>query len=124
MLMILSSVTVYAADGSTEPQQTGGYTLTVNVAGEGSVEVAGEGVTETSDNVYSVLPGTTVTIAPAPGEGMQLSGITLDGVIQSESFLMPDHDAVLDITFEAVPQPANVEEDNETVEAKPEPETT
>ena len=24
---------------------------------------------------------------------------------------MPDHDAVLDITFEAVPQPANVEED-------------
>lgn len=122
MLMILSSVTVFAAD-DTEPQQTGGYTLTVNVTGEGSVEVTGEGVTETSDNVYSVLPGTTVTIAPAPGEGMQLSGITLDGEMQSESFLMPDHDAVLDITFEAVPQPINVVEDSGSVETTPEPET-
>ena len=123
MLMILSSVTVFAAD-DTEPQQTGGYTLTVNVTGEGSVEVTGEGVTETADNVYSVLSGTTLAVVAVPAEGMQLSGIALDGVIQSESFLMPDHDAVLDITFEAVPQPANVEEDNETVEAKPEPETT
>ena len=123
MLMILSSVTVYAADDNADTQQTG-HTLTVNVAGEGYVEVNGEGITESADNSYSVPPATTVTVTAAPGEGMQLSGITLDGVIQSESFLMPDHDAVLDITFEAVPQPANVEEDNETVEAKPEPETT
>ena len=123
MLMILSSVTVYAADDNADTQQTG-HTLTVNVAGEGYVEVNGEGITESADNSYSVPPATTVTVTATPGEGMQLSGITLDGVIQSESFLMPDHDAVLDITFEAVPQPANVEEDNETVEAKPEPETT
>ena len=123
MLMILSSVTVYAADGNTDTQPTG-HTLTVNVAGEGYVEVNGEGITVSEDNSYSVPPATTVTVTATPGEGMQLSGITLDGVIQSESFLMPDHDAVLDITFEAVPQPANVEEDNETVEAKPEPETT
>lgn len=122
MLMILSSVTVYAADDNADTQQTG-HTLTVNVAGEGYVEVSGEGITESADNSYSVPPATTVTVTATPGEGMQLSGITLDGVIQSESFLMPDHDAVLDITFEAVPQPANVEEDNETVEAKPEPET-
>lgn len=122
MLMILSSVTVYAADDNADTQQTG-HTLTVNVAGEGYVEVNGEGITESADNSYSVPPATTVTVTATPGEGMQLSGITLDGVIQSESFLMPDHDAVLDITFEAVPQPANVEEDNETVEAKPEPET-
>lgn len=123
MLMILSSVTVYAADDNADTQQTG-HTLTVNVAGEGYVEVNGEGITESADNSYSVPPATTVTVTATPGEGMQLSGITLDGVIQSESFLMPDHDAVLDITFEAVPQPANVEEDNETVDAKPEPETT
>lgn len=123
MLMILSSVTVYAADDNADTQQTG-HTLTVNVAGEGYVEVNGEGITVSEDNSYSVPPATTVTVTATPGEGMQLSGITLDGVIQSESFLMPDHDAVLDITFEAVPQPANVEEDNETVEAKPEPETT
>lgn len=123
MLMILSSVTVYAADDNADTQQTG-HTLTVNVAGEGYVEVNGEGITVSEDNSYSVPPATTVTVTSTPGEGMQLSGITLDGVIQSESFLMPDHDAVLDITFEAVPQPANVEEDNETVEAKPEPETT
>ena len=123
MLMILSSVTVYAADDNADTQQTG-HTLTVNVAGEGYVEVNGEGITESADNSYSVPPATTVTVTATPGEGMQLSGITLDGVIQSESFLMPDHDAVLDITFEAVPQPANVEEDNKTVEAKPEPETT
>ncbi len=123
MLMILSSVTVYAADDNTDTQPTG-HTLTVNVAGEGYVEVNGEGITESADNIYSVLPATTVTVSVSQGEGMQLSGITLDGVIQSESFLMPDHDAVLDITFEAVPQPTNVEEDNETVEAKPEPETT
>lgn len=123
MLMILSSVTVYAADDNADTQQTG-HTLTVNVAGEGYVEVNGEGITESADNSYSVPPATTVTVTATPGEGMQLSGITLDGVIQSESFLMPDHDAVLDITFEAVPQPANVEEDNETVETKPEPETT
>ena len=106
MLMILSSVTVYAADGNTDTQPTG-HTLTVNVAGEGYVEVNGEGITVSEDNSYSVPPATTVTVTATPGEGMQLSGITLDGVIQSESFLMPDHDAVLDITFEAVPQPAS-----------------
>ena len=122
MLMILSSVTVFAAD-DTEPQQTGGYTLTVNVTGEGNIDVTGDGVTETADNAYSVHPGTPVDVVATPEEGMQLSGISLDGVMQSDTFLMPDHDAVLDITFEAVPQPANVEEDNEPVEANPEPET-
>lgn len=119
MLMILSSVTVYAADNNTDTQPTG-HTLTINVAGDGNVEVNGEGVTESADNSYSVPPETTVTVTATPGEGMQLSGIMLDGVMQSETFLMPNQDAVLDITFEAVPQPANVEEDNEN----PEPETT
>lgn len=119
MLMILSSVTVYAADNNTDTQPTG-HTLTINVAGDGNVEVNGEGVTESADNSYSVPPETTVTVTATPGEGMQLSGIMLDGVMQSETFLMPDQDATLDITFEAVPQPANVEEDNEN----PEPETT
>lgn len=123
MLMILSSVTVFAAD-DTEPQQEGEYTLTVNVTGEGSVEVTGEGVTEMADNAYSVPPAITVIVTATPGEGMQLSGITLDGVIQSESFLMPDHDAVLDVTFEAVPKPTSVEENNGTVEKTSESEKT
>ena len=64
MLMILSSVTVYAADDNTDTQPTG-HILTVNVAGEGYVEVN--------------------------GEGMQLSSIMLDSVMQLTTFLMPDY---------------------------------
>lgn len=130
MLMILSSVTVYAADDNTDTQPTGHNTLTVNIAGEGNVEVNGEGVTELADNSYSVPLAITVTVTATPGEGMQLSSIMLDGVMQSETFLMPDQDAVLDVTFEAVPQPletdpTEVENQTQDIEQEgDEPETT
>lgn len=109
MLMILSSMTVYAADDNTDTQPVVGHTLTVNVIGEGSADVTGEEVTKLTDYTYSVSPGTTVTVRATPGEGMQLSGITLDGILQSESFLMPEQDAVLEVSYEAIPQQEEIE---------------
>lgn len=69
LILLLSSVTAYADDGSgqLEPQSVATYVLSVEVSGTGTVNVSGSGVTETVTSTYSVEAGTDVSIAATPG---------------------------------------------------------
>ena len=128
LILLLSSVTAYADDGSgqLEPQSVATYVLSVEVSGTGTVNVSGSGVTETVTSTYSVEAGTDVSIAATPGDGYELMGISLDGAEVSDNFVMPEKNAVLKVKFSELDNVAEPETDGntesqETVSMQPEP---
>ena len=134
LILLLSSVTTYADDGSgqLEPQSVATYVLSVEVSGTGTVNVSGSGVTETVTSTYSVEAGTEVSIAATPGDGYELAGISLDGAEVSDNFVMPEKNAVLKVKFSELDvqnEESNVAESEtdgntesqETVSMQPEP---
>lgn len=128
LILLLSSVTAYADDGSgqLEPQSVATYVLSVEVSGTGTVNVSGSGVTETVTSTYSVEAGTDVSIAATPGDGYELMGISLDGAEVSDNFVMPEKNAVLKVKFSELdnveePETDGNTESQETVSMQPEP---
>ena len=107
LILLLSSVTVFAADEDTARA----YALTVSITGNGTVDVSGTNVTKTEENTYSVVAGTEVTVTAVPGEGSELAEMIVDEEIVSDSFYMPGKDAALDVTFSEIGTP---EDNNET----------
>lgn len=85
LILLLSSVTVFAADEDTARA----YALTVSITGNGTVDVSGTNVTKTEENTYSVVAGTEVTVTAVPGEGSELAEMIVDEEIVSDSFYMP-----------------------------------
>lgn len=115
LVMVLSSVTVYA-DDTTDTQTALGNTLTVDVDGKGTVTITGEAVTPLAENQYKVLPGATVSIIVLPADGYQVTAQTLNGESVTESFVMPDQDAALNVVFELIPQQAEEPESEKSPE--------
>lgn len=77
-ILILSSMTVYAAEEATADTMEE-YTLTVKTE-NGSVAVTGDGVKQTGENEYTVLSGSTVTAKSEPAEGYETAEIKLSDV--------------------------------------------
>lgn len=118
-ILILSSMTVYAAEEATADTMEE-YTLTVKTE-NGNATVTGDGVTQTGENTYTVLSGSSVTAKTDPAEGYETEAIKLNGVDVSysdntASFEMPSQDSSLDIMFSEIPEPEN----QETVETEEE----
>lgn len=122
-ILILSSMTVYAAEdtnSAADTKEEQQYTLTVQ-AENGNATVTGDGVTQTGENTYTVLSGSSVTAKTDPAEGYETEAIKLNGVDVSysdntASFEMPSQDSSLDIMFSEIPEPEN----QETVETEEE----
>ena len=112
-------MTVYAAEEATADTMEE-YTLTVKTE-NGNATVTGDGVTQTGENTYTVLSGSSVTAKTDPAEGYETEAIKLNGVDVSysdntASFEMPSQDSSLDIMFSEIPEPEN----QETVETEEE----
>lgn len=107
MMLLTTAVSVSAEDTGVQPQAQR-YILTVNVTGDGDVELSGDGVELDQDGSYAVLPGSTVNLTAVPGENSQLKSMALDGSAVSGSFVMPEKDAVLDAVFETVQETAEI----------------
>ena len=118
-ILILSSMTVYAEENVTaDTQEEQQYTLTVK-AENGNVTISGDGVTQTGQNTYTVLSGTSVTVKTDPVEGYETAEIKLNDVDINwsdniASFEMPSQDSSLDVMFSEIPEPEN----QETVETE------
>ena len=114
-ILILSSMTVYAAEDTTMPEQKEQqYTLTVK-SENGNVAVTGDRVTQTEENEYTVLSGSTVTAKTEPAEGYATESVKLndEDVSYSDntaSFEMPSQDSSLDVTFSEIPESENQEQ--------------
>lgn len=126
VMLLTTAVSVSAEDTGAEPQNQR-YILTVNVTGDGDVELSGDGVEPGQSGSYAVLPGSTVNLNVAPGENFQLKSMVLDGSVVSGSFVMPEKDAVLDAVFETVQETAEIPtegsgEAEENIQETPQPE--
>lgn len=124
--LLTTAVSVSAEDTGVEPQAQR-YLLTVNVTGDGNVELSGDGVEPGQNGSYAVIPGSTVNLTAVPGENSQVKSMALDGSTVSGSFVMPEKDAVLDVVFETVPETAEIPaegagEAEETIQETPQPE--
>ena len=107
VMLLTTAVSVSAEDTGVQPQAQR-YILTVNVTGDGDVELSGDGIELDQDGSYAVLPGSTVNLTAVPGENSQLKSMALDGSTVSGSFVMPEKDAVLDAVFETVQDTAEI----------------
>ena len=107
VMLLTTAVSVSAEDTGVEPQDQR-YILTVNVTGDGDVELSGDGVEPGQSGSYAVLSGSTVNLNVVPGENSQLKSMVLDGSVVSGSFVMPEKDAVLDAVFETVQETAEI----------------
>lgn len=107
VMLLTTAVSVSAEDTGVQPQDQR-YILTVNVTGDGDVELSGAGVESGQSGSYAVLPGSTVNLNVVPGENSQLKSMVLDGSVVSGSFVMPEKDAVLDAVFETVQETAEI----------------
>lgn len=113
-ILILSSMTVYAAEeptGDTDTMEE--YTLTVKTE-NGSVAVTGDGVKQTGENEYTVLSGSTVTAKSEPAEGYEITAVKLNDADISYSdntvsFEMPSQDSSLNVKFSEIPKLENQE---------------
>lgn len=110
-IMLLSGITVNAEE-LPEPEQ---YTLTVK-SDNGTVDISGEGVTETGEDTYSIIPGSTVTAKAETEDGYELNGMKLDEDTVEYSdgtavFEMPDHDSILSVEYsQIIPEEEQEEE--------------
>ena len=113
-ILILSSMTVYAAEEPTADTDTmEEYTLTVKTE-NGSVAVTGDGVKQTGENEYTVLSGSTVTAKSEPAEGYEITAVKLNDADISYSdntvsFEMPSQDSSLNVKFSEIPKLENQE---------------
>ena len=126
VMLLTTAVSVSAEDTGAAPQNQR-YLLTVNVTGDGNVELSGDGVEPGQDGSYAVIPGSTVNLTAVPGENLQVKSMALDGSTVSGSFVMPEKDAVLDVVFETVPEITKIPaegsgEAEETIQETPQPE--
>lgn len=120
-ILILSSMTVYAAEdtnSAADTKEEQQYTLTVQ-AENGNVTVTGDGVTQTGENAYTVLSGTSVTAKTDPAEGYEITAIKVNDADinysdNTASFEMPSQDSSLNVMFSEIPEPEN----QETVETE------
>lgn len=120
-ILILSSMTVYAAEdtnSAADTKEEQQYTLTVQ-AENGNVTVTGDGVTQTGENTYTVLSGTSVTAKTDPAEGYEITAIKVNDADinysdNTASFEMPSQDSSLNVMFSEIPEPEN----QETVETE------
>src|SRR5699024_5194760 len=105
-ILILSSMTAYAAEDTNtaadtkEEQQ---YTLTVQ-AENGNVTVTGDGVTQTGENTYTDMAGTSFTAKTDPAEGYEITAIKVNDADinysdNTASFEMPSQDSSLNVMF-------------------------
>lgn len=111
-ILILSSMTVYAAEEATADTMEE-YTLTVKTE-NGSVAVTGDGVKQTGENEYTVLSGSTVTAKSEPAEGYEITAVKLNDADISYSdntvsFEMPSQDSSLNVKFSEIPKLENQE---------------
>lgn len=107
VMLVTSSVSVFAEDTGMQLEDQW-YILTVNVTGDGNVELSGDGVEPGKNGSYAVLSGSTVNLNVVPGESSQLKSMELDGSAVSESFVMLEKDVVLDAVFETAPEATEI----------------